>query len=48
MTDDHTHEADGPPSMPRWVTVFIIVGILLVLLVGFALLSGGHGPGIHS
>ncbi len=34
---------------PRWVKVFGIVGLVLVLLVVAALLIGGkHGPGRHT
>jgi hypothetical protein len=33
-------------SMPRWVKVFGIIGLVLVLLMLVALLTG-HGPGRH-
>lgn len=33
---------------PRWVKVFGIIVIVLVLLVGIMMLSGGHGPGAHA
>ncbi len=33
---------------PRWVKVFGIIALALVLLIGVMLLSGGeHGPGRH-
>jgi hypothetical protein len=32
--------------MPRWVTVFLIVGGVLVVL-AVVLLLAGHGPGRH-
>jgi len=32
---------------PRWVKVFGIIVIVLVLLVGIMMLGGGHGPGAH-
>jgi hypothetical protein len=38
------------PGMPRWVKVFGIIAIALVLLVLFVILSGiggPHGPGRH-
>lgn len=35
------------PSMPRWVKVFGIIVIVLILLVGIMILIGGHGPGAH-
>jgi hypothetical protein len=35
-------------STPRWVKVFGIIALVLVLLIGIMLLSGGeHGPGRH-
>ena len=43
--------ADPPSySTPRWVKIFGIVALLLVLLVAIILLSGlggDHGPGRH-
>ncbi len=39
------------PPMPRWVKVFGIVLIVLVLLVGIILftgIGGEHGPGRHN
>jgi hypothetical protein len=39
------------PGIPRWVKVFGIIVIILVLLVGIILLTsvgGPHGPGRHS
>ena len=38
-------------STPRWVKVFGIVAIVLVLLFGVMMLTGGlggHGPGRHA
>ena len=41
----------GPnPGMPRWVRVFLIVGLAVVLLLVVASLTGvggEHGPGRH-
>ena len=34
-------------STPRWVKVFGVVMIALILLVGIMMLGGGHGPGAH-
>jgi hypothetical protein len=34
-------------STPRWVKVFGVIVIILILLVGVMLLGGGHGPGAH-
>ncbi len=40
---------DRPPSTPRWVKVFGVIGIVLILLFGILKLAGGsnHGPGRH-
>lgn len=39
---------DQPPSTPRWVKAFGIIGIVLVLLFVIMRLAGGnHGPGRH-
>ena len=32
--------------MPRWVKVFLLVGLALVVLIAVMLLTG-HGPGQH-
>lgn len=45
-------KSDGgsPPSTPRWVKVFGIIFIVLVLLVGIIIITGvggPHGPGRH-
>jgi hypothetical protein len=43
-----TPERSAPPPTPRWVKVFGIILVVVVLLVGIALLAGGeHGPGRH-
>lgn len=34
-------------STPRWVKVFGMIVIALILLVGIMMLVGGHGPGAH-
>jgi hypothetical protein len=38
------------PATPRWVKVFGIIALVLVLLVGVLLLTGGtsHGPARHA
>jgi hypothetical protein len=56
-TEEDTHMADRPPypdskppTTPRWVKVFGIIAIVLVLLVVLLLtgvLGSGHGPGRH-
>ncbi len=47
----HVEEKKGTGaahSTPLWVKVFGIIALVLVLLVGIMLLSGGeHGPGRH-
>ncbi len=44
--------ADSPPypGTPRWVKVFGIIALVLVLLFGAHMLFGGssHGPGRHT
>ncbi len=36
------------PSTPRWVKVFGAIALILILLAGIILISGGeHGPGRH-
>jgi len=44
---------DGPAlgsttGAPRWVKVFGVIALVLVLLVVILLLVGGHGPGRHT
>jgi hypothetical protein len=39
----------SPPSTPRWVKVFGIIALVLVLLFVISLLAGvRHGPGLHT
>ncbi|MDT8861483.1 hypothetical protein N0O92_14785 [Alkalihalobacillus sp. MEB130] len=39
---------ESPPKMPRWVKVFgVIVIVLLLVFVIIHLLGGEHGPGRH-
>ncbi|MEU4424209.1 hypothetical protein AB0F81_26585 [Actinoplanes sp. NPDC024001] len=33
-------------AMPRWVKVFLVLGVLLLVVIGVAVLTG-HGPGRH-
>ena len=52
LTPDTDDDTGGhvPTGMPRWVKVFVIVGILLVVLVAIGLITGRagqHGPGRH-
>lgn len=44
---DETPNADGTP---RWVKVFAIVSLVVVLLLVVLLIAGrgGHGPGRHA
>ena len=38
-----------PPRTPRWVKVFGIIALVVVLLLGISLLAGvRHGPGLHT
>lgn len=38
---------DTPLNTPRWVKVFVVVAILLMLVIGIMMLAGDHGPGAH-
>jgi len=44
--DNESRPGSTEDSAPRWVKVFGIIGIVLVLLMLVALLTG-HGPGRH-
>lgn len=46
MTDPIRDPAVKPPA-PRWVKVFGIIAIVLVLLLAIALATGLGGPGRH-
>lgn len=49
-TPDVTLDPEPAPGTPRWVKVLLIVGLLLVLLLFFAKVTGvggDHGPGRH-
>jgi len=48
--DDTGVEPDRGPTTgtPRWVKVFGIIGLVLLLLFVTALLIGGHGPDRHT
>lgn len=48
MGERHARGSDGEPisGVPRWVKVFAVIGLVLVLVVVVALLSG-HGPSRH-
>lgn len=45
--DSPALDSERPPSTPRWVKLFLVIGVILLLLVIVLLLSGGHGPGGH-
>lgn len=51
--DDLRPGRASTPGMPRWVRVFLIVGLVLIVVVVIGLLTGqlgpggGHGPGRH-
>ncbi len=50
-TDDATDvrpDRRSPPCAPRWVKVFGIIALVLILLLVVQILMGGnHGPGRH-
>ena len=41
--------AQGPPGLPRWVTLLGLgaVVVVVVLVVVMILAGGDHGPGMH-
>ena len=48
--DEATSDREPDTGMPRWVKVFLIVGLVLVLLFVAGTLTGrggDHGPGRH-
>lgn len=48
MSQTHVKsDRESSPSMPRWVKVFGVVALTLVLLVGILHLTG-HSPGGHT
>jgi hypothetical protein len=47
--DSGVRPTPGPTGMPRWVKVFIVIAIVLVLaFIVSRLLGVQHGPGLHS
>jgi hypothetical protein len=48
-TTQNTDMADMSryPGTPRWVKVLGIISLVVVVLLGIMLLSGGHGPWRH-
>jgi len=51
MSQTHTKSDPGsPPSTPRWVKVFGIIALVVILLfviLMFTGIGGSHGPGRH-
>ncbi len=41
-------DRESATSTPRWVKVFGVIALVLVVLLAILLLSGGHGPGRHT
>lgn len=50
MQPNRGSTTSSPPPLPRWVKVFGIIALVLVLLVGVIMLTGGgeHGPSRHT
>ncbi len=45
---DRESTTDTRPATPRWVKVFGIIALVLILMLVIMMLSGGsHGPGRH-
>ena len=48
MRVDNDGDQDDPiMGPPRWVKVFAIIGVIVLLLLAFMLLHGHDGPGRH-
>jgi hypothetical protein len=48
MTDPSSYPASEPHTTPRWVKVFGIIALVVVLLFVVLLFApGSHGPGRH-
>ena len=35
------------PGTPRWVKVFGLIALILIVILGILHFGGGHGPGSH-
>ena len=45
----HSLPEQGHPGVPRWVKVFALIALAVLLVFVVAMLLGGeHGPGLHS
>ena len=48
VASDRESTTSTPPGTPRWVKVFAIIALVLVLLVAIMMLTDGeHSPGRH-
>jgi len=48
MSQTHSRtDSDSANRTPRWVKLFGIVALILILLLGILHFSSGHGPGSH-
>ncbi len=49
LEPDRESTMTTPPGIPRWVKVFGIITLALILLVGIMMFASGgeHGPGRH-
>lgn len=49
MSDEDRPYIESPSGTPRWVKVFGVIALVLVVLIGVMLVAGGeHGPGRHT
>ncbi|WP_299168262.1 hypothetical protein [uncultured Arthrobacter sp.] len=47
--ESHTPPMQNRPGVPRWVAIFTLIALaVVVVLVVVMLLGGEHGPGMHS
>ena len=47
MADPPGYPDSKPPATPRWVKLFGIIALVVVLLFVLLLAGGHHGPGRH-
>ena len=45
MNEDLSPHRDSAPGMPRWVKVFGVIGVVVLLII--VMLLTGHGPDRH-
>lgn len=46
--DSDPRSPANPPGIPRWVKVFGIIVLVVILLFAIVTLNGGHSPNLHT